>query len=155
MGIDNGAEISIMPTKFYDKYTFLHNLPSEPHKDHIGTGNSSIKTHRFFFISLEIQGIGVQLRVLECDSAAYTDILLGHDAMLTLGMWQDNTSERLYIKQTIVPFQTKSEITILPGKKVIFPLTLVITPDTFQLNFNLKVIFQFGFPQKFHIYHSN
>ena len=38
MRTDNSADISIMPTKFYDKYTFLHHLPSEPHKDHIGTG---------------------------------------------------------------------------------------------------------------------
>ena len=48
--IDNGADISIMPTKFYNKYTFLHYLPSEPHKDHIGTGNGSIKTYKFVFI---------------------------------------------------------------------------------------------------------
>ena len=86
---------------------------------------------------MEIQGIGIQLRVLVCDSTAYTDILLGHDAMLALGMWQDYTNERLYIKQTTVSFQANTEITILPGKEAIFPLTLVITHDAFQLNFNL------------------
>ena len=51
--------------------------------------------------------------------------------------WQDYTNERLYIKQITVPFQANTEITILPGKKAIFPLTQVITPDEFQLNFNL------------------
>ena len=118
--INNGADISIMPTKFYDKYTFLYHLPSESHKDHIGTGNGSIKTHKFVFIPFEIQGIGIQLRVLVCDSTAYTDILLGHDAMLALGMWQDYTNEKLYIKQTAVPFWANTEITILPGKKLCF-----------------------------------
>ena len=137
MRIDNGADVSIMPTKFYDKYTFLHHLLLEPHKDHIGTGNGSIKTHKFVFIPLEIQGIDIQLRVLVCDSAAYTDILLDHDAMLALGMWQDYTNERSYIIQTTVPFWANTEITIPPGKKAIFPLTLVITLDVFQLNFNL------------------
>ena len=56
------------------------------------------------FIPLEIQDICLQLRVLVCDSAAYTDILLGHDAMLVLDMWQDYTNEKLYIKQTTIPF---------------------------------------------------
>ena len=126
-----------MPTKFYDKYTFLHHLPSGLHKDHIGTGNGSIKAHKFVFIPLEIQGIGIQLRVLVCNSAVYTDIFLGHDVMLALDMWQDYTNERLYMKQTTVPFWADTEITIPPGKKAVFPLTLVITPDAFQLNFNL------------------
>ena len=110
---------SIMPTKFYDKYTFLHHLPSEPHKNHIGTGNSSTKIHTLIFIPLEIQGICIHLRVLVCVSTAYTDILLGHDAMLALGMWQDSTNEKLYITQTTVCFQTNTEITILPGMKAI------------------------------------
>ena len=68
MRIDNGADISTMPTKFYDKYIFLHHLPSKPLKDHIGTGNGSIKAHKFVFIPLEIQCIGIQLRVLIWDS---------------------------------------------------------------------------------------
>ena len=57
--IDNGADVPIIPTTFYDKYTFLHHLPSESHKDYIGTGNGSIKTHKLVFIPLEIQGIGI------------------------------------------------------------------------------------------------
>ena len=48
---------------------------------------------------LEIQGIGLELRILVCDSAAYTDILLGHNAMLTLGIWEDYTNEKLYVRQ--------------------------------------------------------
>ena len=55
----------------------------------INTGNGSIKTYKFIHIPLEIQNIGIQLRLLVCNSAACTDILLGHDAMLELGMWQD------------------------------------------------------------------
>ena len=116
--IDNGADVSIMPTKANDKYTFLHHFPSEPHKDHIGTGNSSIKTCKFVYIPLEIQGIRLQLRILVCDSAAYTNILLGHDAMLALGMWQDYTNEKLYVRQTTVPFRANTEITIPLRRKL-------------------------------------
>ena len=42
--------------------------------------------HKFIHIPLEIQNIGIQLRLLVCNSAAYADILLGHNAMLALGM---------------------------------------------------------------------
>ena len=68
-----------------------------------------------------------------CDSAAYTDILLGYDAMLALGMWQDYTNEKLYIKQTSVPLTANTEIKIPPGKKAVFPLT----PNSYSLNFNI------------------
>ena len=40
-------------------------------------GNGSIKIYKFIHIPLEIQNIGIQLRLLICNSAAYTDILLG------------------------------------------------------------------------------
>ena len=126
-----------MQTKAYDKYTFLHLLPSEPHKDHIGTSNSSIKTHKFVYIPLEIQGIGLHLRILFSDSSVYTDILPGHDAMLALGMWKDYTNEKLYVRPTTVPFRANTEITVLPEKKTVFPLTLVVSPNPFQLNFNI------------------
>ena len=87
--IDNGADVSIMPYKIHKHSKFLHHLPLEDHMSTINTGNGSIKTYKFIHIQLEIQNIGIQLRLLVCNSAAYTDILLGHDAMLALGMWQD------------------------------------------------------------------
>ena len=87
--IDNGADISIMPYKVYNCSKCLHHLPSEEHISTISTGNGSIKTYKLIHIPLEIQNIGIQLRLLVCNSAAYTDILLGHDVMLALGMWQD------------------------------------------------------------------
>ena len=98
--IDNGADVSIMPYKIY-KHS---NIPASftiwrPHKYAINTGNGSIKTCKFIHIPLEIQNIGIQLRLLVCNSAAYTDILLGHDAMLALGMWQDYPWENI-IHQT-------------------------------------------------------
>ena len=65
--------------------------------------------HKFIHIPLEIQNIGIQLRLLVCNSTAYTDILLGHDAMLALGMWQDYPQEKLYIKQTAIPFRAKKQ----------------------------------------------
>ena len=77
--IDNGADVSIMPYKVYKHSKFSHHLPSEE-------------------LQLELQNIGIQLRLLVCNSAAYTDILLGHDAMLVLGMWQDYPQEKLYTK---------------------------------------------------------
>ena len=42
--------------------------------------------NKLFYIIYHQNHIGIQMRVLVCDSTAYTDILLGHDAMLTLGM---------------------------------------------------------------------
>ena len=53
----------------------------------------ALSKHKFIHIPLEIKNIGIQLRLLVCNSAAYTDILLGHDAMLALGMWQDYPRE--------------------------------------------------------------
>ena len=61
MEIDNGTDISIIPYCTYQKYTFLHHLPAEKHKDYLDTGNGSIKTHKFILLPLEIQGIGLQL----------------------------------------------------------------------------------------------
>ena len=95
--IDNGADVSIMPYKVYQQYKFLHHLPSETHDRTINTGNGAIKTYKFIHIPLEIQHIGIQLRLLVCDSVTYTNILLGHDAMLALGMWQDYPREKIYI----------------------------------------------------------
>ena len=80
--------------------TLFYIIYHQNHTDYISTGNGSIKAHKFVFIPLEIQGIGIELSVLVCNSTAYTDISLGHDAMLALGMWQDYTNERMYIKQT-------------------------------------------------------
>ena len=85
--IDCGADVSIMPYKVYNHSKFLHHLPSEEHLSTINMGSGSIKTYKFIHIPLEIQNIGIQLRLLVCNSAAYTDILLGLDTMLALGMW--------------------------------------------------------------------
>ena len=60
--------------------------------------------------------------------------------MLILGMWQDYPREWLYIKQTTVPFRSNKAISIPPGKKITFPLTLALTPDSYKLNFNLMGI---------------
>ena len=57
--------------------------------------------------------------------------------MLALGMWQDYPRERLYIKQTTVPFRSNKAISIPPGKKTTFPLTLALTLDSYKLNYNL------------------
>ena len=92
-----------------------------------------VYTHKWYtHIPLEIQNIGIQIRLLVCNSAAYTDILLGHDAMLALGMWQDYPREKLYIKQTTVPFRSSKAISIPPGKKMTFPLTLALTSDSYK-----------------------
>ena len=93
--------------------------------------------HKFIHIPLEIQNIGIQLRLLVCNSAAYIDILLGHDAMLALGMWQDYPWEALYIKQTTIPFSTNKQILIPPGKKTTFPITLTLMPDSYKLKYNI------------------
>ena len=138
--IDNGVDVSIMPYKVYKHSKFLHYLPLEDHISMINTGNGSIKTYKFIHILLEIQNIGIQLRLLVCNSTAYTDILLGHDAMLALGMWQDYPQEKLYIKQTAIPFRAipfNKQISILPGKKTTFPITLALTPDSYQLKYNI------------------
>ena len=94
-----------MPYKVYNHSKFLHHLPSEEHLNTINMGNGSIKTYKFIHIPLEIQNIGIQLRLLFCNSAAYTDILLGHEAMLALGMLQDYPQETLYFKQTTIPLE--------------------------------------------------
>ena len=78
-----------MSHKVYQCSKFLHHLPSEEYNNTINTGNGSIKTYKLIYIPLEIQNIEIQLRLLVCNSPVYTDILLGHDAMLALGMWQD------------------------------------------------------------------
>ena len=126
-----------MPYKVYKYSKFLHLLPSKDHISTINTDNGSIKTYKFIHIPLEIQNIGLQLRLLECNSAAYTDILLGHDAMLTLGMWQDYPWEKLYIKQTAILFRANKQISIPPRKKTTFPITLALTPDSYQLKYNI------------------
>ena len=69
--IDNGADVSIMPYKVYKNSKFLHHLPSEDHISMINTGNGSIKTYKFIHIPLEMQNIGIQLRLLVCNLAAY------------------------------------------------------------------------------------
>ena len=96
-----------------------------------------LKTCKFIHIPLEIQNIGIQLRLLVCNSAAHMDILLGHDAMLALGMWQDYPIEKLYIKQTAIPFRANKQILIPTGKKTTFPTTLALTPDSYQLKYNI------------------
>ena len=116
---------------------FLDHLPSKDHISTRNTGNGSIETYKFIHIPLEIQNIGIQLRLLVCNSAAYTDILLGHDAMLALGMWQDYPQEKLYIKQTAILFRANKQISIPPGKKTTFPITLALTSDSYQLKHNI------------------
>ena len=82
-----------MPFKVYQRSKFFHHLPPEEYNSTINTGNGSIKRYKFIHIPLEIQNIRIQLRLLVCNSATYTDILLGHDTMLALGMWQDYPRE--------------------------------------------------------------
>ena len=69
--IDMGANISIMPYKVYKHSKFLHHLPLDDHISTINTGNGSMKTYKFIHIPLEIQNIGIQLRLLVCNSAAH------------------------------------------------------------------------------------
>ena len=63
-------------TKSTNDSKFLHHLPSEDHISTINTGNGSIKTYKFIHIPLEIQNIGIQLRLLVCNSAAYTGYII-------------------------------------------------------------------------------
>ena len=44
---------------------------------------------------------------------------------------------KLYIKHTIIPFRTDKQISIPPGKKTTFPITLALTPDSYQLKYNI------------------
>ena len=119
-----------MPYKVYNHSKCLHHLPSEDHISTKNMGNGSIKTYKFIHIQLEIQNIRIQLRLLVCNLAAYTDILLGHEVMLALVMWQDYPWEKLYIKQTIVLFRANKQISIPPGKKTTFLITLALTQDS-------------------------
>ena len=69
---------------------------------------NSIQSPDYIYIPPEIQIIKIQLRLLVCSSVAYLDILLGHDSMLALGMWQDYPREMLYIKLYIkLPFHSE------------------------------------------------
>ena len=61
-----------MPNKAYQPSNFLHHIPSEEYNSTINTGNGSIKTYKFIHIPLEIENIGIQLRLLVCNSVAHT-----------------------------------------------------------------------------------
>ena len=74
MRIINGADVSIMPTKFYDNTLFYITYHQNHIKIILVLVMLLLNTHKLVFIPLEIQGKGIQLRVLVCDSAAYTDI---------------------------------------------------------------------------------
>ena len=57
--------------------------------------------------------------------------------MLALEMWQDYPWEKLYIKQTTIPFRANKQFSIPPGKKTTFQITLVLTPDSYQFKYNI------------------
>ena len=74
--------------------------------------------------------------------------------MLALGMWQDYPREKFYIKQTAIQLWANKETLIPPGKKATLPLTLTLTPDSYQLKQNIIGHNPCGLLPKQHINHT-
>ena len=116
--IDNGSTINIMPTKFYNKAEFLHHLPKyDATGETIRTGNGQITTHFWTDIQVQIQGIILQLKLLICDTQAYTGILLSKMALEQLEAWQDYSTNTIFIKQTSIPLFAIDDVELLPGRQ--------------------------------------
>ena len=107
MYVDNGTTVNLMPTKFYEKATYLHHLPKHSAEGEvIRTGNGTIKAHFWTDIQVNIQGCLLQLKILVCDTQTPIGILISKMTLEQLQTWQDYSTSSLYIKQTVVPLFT-------------------------------------------------
>ena len=125
MYVDNGTTINLMPTHYYEKATFLHDLPKhDATGETIKTGNGTIPCHFWMDIAVYIQGCLLQLKVLVCNTQAQMGILISKMALEQMQTWQDYATNTLYVKQTAIPLFATHDSEILPGQKVIIKVTL-------------------------------
>ena len=129
--VDHGSMLNIMPTHFYDKAYYLHHLPKENTEDgKIHTGNGPVRTHFWIDILLNVQGCMLQFKLLVCDTQAQTGILLSKMALEQLQMWQDYSTNTLYIKQTAIPLHANQNIELLPNRKTVVKLKAKLHANT-------------------------
>ena len=73
-------------------------------------------------IPINIQGCMLQLKLLVCDTQAKARILLSKMALEQLQIWQDYSTNTIYLKQTALPMHAVQDIELLPNRKMIVEL---------------------------------
>ena len=122
--IDNGATLSILPLRTYNKFSILHTYPKTESNTPIHTGGGLITSHFWLEIPLKLQHQTIQIKALVCDSECQYDLILGRTSMAQLSTWQDYATHKLYIQQISIPLTVRNNIQILPRKTGIVTLTL-------------------------------
>ena len=119
--VDNGSTLNIMPTYYYEKAYYLHHLPKERETRTIHMGNRAVQTHFWIDIPVNIPGRMLQLKLLVCDTQAKVGIL-SKMALEQLQMWQDYSSNTIYIKQTALPIHAVHDIELLLNRETVVEL---------------------------------
>ena len=122
--IDNGATLSILPLRTYNKFPILHTYPKTKTNTPIHTGGGLITLHFWLEIPLKLQHQTIQIKALVCDSECPYELILGRTSMAQFSAWQNYVTNKLYIQQISIPLTVRNNIRILPGKTRIVMLTL-------------------------------
>ena len=75
--IDNGATLSILPLKVYNRYPILQKYTKTESHTPIHTAGDIIESHFWTEIPLKLDNQIIQIKTLVCDSECPYDIVLG------------------------------------------------------------------------------
>ena len=122
--IDNGATPSIL-------LPMLQEYPKTKSAAPIHTGGGTIEWHFWIELPLKLENQTTQNKVLVCDSECPHDILIGKTSLAHISVWQDYTTNKLFIQQISIPIVAKNNVRILPGCTGIVSAALKTSRSTF------------------------
>ena len=126
--IDNGASVNVLPKAFYDKHPILHKLPKvKANMQPIMTGNGPIPAYFWIDITLQIQGIHLQLCCIVCDLTAGHGLLISRLSLDQMQAIQLYDKRQVLVKMNAIPLIAAKGATISPNQKTAVPAELQIT----------------------------
>ena len=108
----------MLPKAFYDQHKILHKLPKvSVNMQPIMTGNGAIPAYFWIDLSLEIQGILLQLHCIVCNSTAGHGLLFSRMSLDQMQAIQLYDKRQVLLKMNAVPLVLTQGATISPNQK--------------------------------------
>ena len=132
--IDNGASINVLLKAFYDKHKVLHKLPKvKANVQPIMTGNGPIPSYFWIDLTLEIQGIHMQLRCIVCDSTAGHGLLISRMSLDQMQVIQLYDKHQVLVKMNAIPLIATKGATISLNQRTVIPAELQVTDPKLRM----------------------